>query len=517
MRGRVFQGISGGTSLRAGDGQACADARMGRCGGDRRPRPGGRDGGLRSARRGRIGVAQRSAFSSATASARLTGQIASNVHARRTRRSRPRTRRRSGCSAPAAATSTSTRRSRTRSRVSRNISPSCAAARKANSRRRRRTIHTAAISSYSPPAADGFATNSLFGFAALLTRAYLAATASAVGWDVAPGSNRVSPLSDTKQELAQGRRTDLGARDHGRPTRPGCPRGSGRPRVKVHGSRNREPALRGLAELRPRTASLAGQARRAERGGGPGRRGRPEARRTHAGPHSGRSPNLPHWPPGTPARDRARRNTSFLLTGFAGEARGTDPGRPGVPTFGRRLYALQPRNRARTDRGPQIAAIERKAFTPFETLTARGEAAFWRDAYEDFDARLRSASFAGAVLDYDGTIVDARHRFLPPTEDMVRALLRLIDDGLMLVGGDRAWEIGPGSLAPRTSRNAVAARHCWILQRARNRALELRRRSEWRRRTFAGAVGSRRPSAPSAGGRAVCRTDRSRAPDHVGA
>ena len=123
---------------------------------------------------------------------------------------------------------------------------------------------------------------------------------------------------------------------------------------------------------------------------------------------------------------------SLLLTGFAGHARGTDPGQPGVPNFGRKLYALPLQSRARISRGPEVVAIERKALAPFSTLVVRGQAAFWRDAYDDFAGRLRAASFAGAVLDYDGTIVDARRRFLPPTEDVVRALLRLLDCGLAL-------------------------------------------------------------------------------------
>lgn len=46
-----------------------------------------------------------------------------------------------------------------------------------------------------------------------------------------------------------------------------------------------------------------------------------------------------------------------------------------------------------------------------------------------FRKRLTHARFAGVVLDYDGTLVDPRDRFLPPKRPVIEELLRLMEDG----------------------------------------------------------------------------------------
>lgn len=122
---------------------------------------------------------------------------------------------------------------------------------------------------------------------------------------------------------------------------------------------------------------------------------------------------------------------SLLITGWAGEARGIDPGQPGVPEFGRKLYGL-PLRSAKVRRGADTAAIERKAFASHALLVQRGQLTFWQGAYNDFNERLRASSFAGAVLDYDGTIVDVRTRTLPPGKEIAQALIRLIEHGMVL-------------------------------------------------------------------------------------
>jgi hydroxymethylpyrimidine pyrophosphatase-like HAD family hydrolase len=125
---------------------------------------------------------------------------------------------------------------------------------------------------------------------------------------------------------------------------------------------------------------------------------------------------------------------AFRVTGWAGIARGIDPGRPGVPEFGRRLYNLPlprpPREVAPAGLSPREAcAITRKAGLSPVQLQSLGSLERWRAALNDFRARLKSATFVGIVLDYDGTIVDTRHRFEPPREDISHELIRLLNAG----------------------------------------------------------------------------------------
>ena len=125
---------------------------------------------------------------------------------------------------------------------------------------------------------------------------------------------------------------------------------------------------------------------------------------------------------------------ALRITGWAGRNQGIDPGRPGVPEFGRKLYNLRlphPRRIAGLPRltPREAAAITRKAGVAPGRLAALGELGRWRDALADFLTRLRDARFAGIVLDYDGTVVDTRRRSKPAEPEMVSKLARLAEAG----------------------------------------------------------------------------------------
>ena len=127
--------------------------------------------------------------------------------------------------------------------------------------------------------------------------------------------------------------------------------------------------------------------------------------------------------------------TALRVTGWAGEARGIDPGRPGVPDFGRKLYHLPlPVHRPDASRvtisDEDAVAIERKSGLSVERLIRRGELNRWRGFLQLFRKRLCQASFSGLVLDYDGTVVDTRERFSPPRVEIAKELVRILQAGV---------------------------------------------------------------------------------------
>ena len=148
----------------------------------------------------------------------------------------------------------------------------------------------------------------------------------------------------------------------------------------------------------------------------------------------------------------------MLLTGQAGEVRGIDPGDPGVPAFGRRIYHLRAFGAGGTERhglpAREAAAIERKSGLTVPTLEARGQLERWRDAYRGFVARLSAAAFAGVVFDYDGTLCEEQHRFDPLPDDVAAELERLLQAGAII-----GVATGRGKSVKRELRAAVDRRH----------------------------------------------------------
>lgn len=95
----------------------------------------------------------------------------------------------------------------------------------------------------------------------------------------------------------------------------------------------------------------------------------------------------------------------FRLTAVIGKRVGIDPGRPGVPGYGRKIYHLGPAPGGRPDKaGLEEPAVERK-LAARGTSASRDDAAIVREAAESYVTRMARVSFGALVLDFDGTVV----------------------------------------------------------------------------------------------------------------
>lgn len=146
------------------------------------------------------------------------------------------------------------------------------------------------------------------------------------------------------------------------------------------------------------------------------------------------------------------------LVGSAGAARGIDPGRPGVPAFGSKLYSLRAIHQTAPRRAPGasgggIVAVERKTRRPFDSLSIE-ERNYWNAAYLEARARLETTVFSGVVFDYDGTLVDEDERFEGPRPEVARALLHLLDAGARI-----GIATGRGRSAGEDLRRSIPQRH----------------------------------------------------------
>ena len=143
----------------------------------------------------------------------------------------------------------------------------------------------------------------------------------------------------------------------------------------------------------------------------------------------------------------------------AGQARGIDPGRPGVPVFGRRIYHLNAFQRTRVSPTAEETAIERKTDSRIKTLSVLGVLDYWRDAYRTFMSEIQSATFRGVVVDYDGTLCGEAERFGKLQPGILNELARIARAGcpvgIATGRGKSVWEALRGGL-PQSYWNLVA-------------------------------------------------------------
>ena len=123
----------------------------------------------------------------------------------------------------------------------------------------------------------------------------------------------------------------------------------------------------------------------------------------------------------------------FYWIGFRAHFRGTDPGRPSVAYFGRKLYHLNVLGREYSSRrSVEALAIERKAQISIDCLKNADVLDRWKCALRASLERYGSARFRAVVFDYDGTLCAPRRRYKGLDGDIVAALERLLAEGIII-------------------------------------------------------------------------------------
>jgi len=118
----------------------------------------------------------------------------------------------------------------------------------------------------------------------------------------------------------------------------------------------------------------------------------------------------------------------FDLVGKFGDARSIDPGRPGVPEFGRRIYHLNAFGRFKSDLRSTAITRKKKAWS-------QTDAEYLQNldlAFSEVSNKFRKAKFQGLILDYDGTVCDHVDRFGTIPKITTEALNRIVKAGFLL-------------------------------------------------------------------------------------
>ena len=122
---------------------------------------------------------------------------------------------------------------------------------------------------------------------------------------------------------------------------------------------------------------------------------------------------------------------SIQITDWVAELHALDPGRPKIPSFGRKLYNLPTRMTRKSSRLPASHLyVARKRSALGAARSADDDLQDWKKSYTAYRRKLRAAEIRAIVLDFDGTVVAKQDRFDPPTAAISRKLQEIARAGL---------------------------------------------------------------------------------------
>ncbi|HRN73538.1 MAG TPA: hypothetical protein PLM81_10450 [Ginsengibacter sp.] len=110
-----------------------------------------------------------------------------------------------------------------------------------------------------------------------------------------------------------------------------------------------------------------------------------------------------------------------------------DPGRPGVPPYGSKIYHLK---YDRLVSGPplkmdELAIIRKAKINRIADLEVADQKK-WVNSYKAFKKKLESAKFGSLIFDYDGTLCSPLNRFNGPDDEIKKMLVSFVKKGFVL-------------------------------------------------------------------------------------
>lgn len=128
---------------------------------------------------------------------------------------------------------------------------------------------------------------------------------------------------------------------------------------------------------------------------------------------------------------------SFSLIEALGHKMGIDPGKPGVPEFGRKLYHINP---STTLKLPILKTIDLAVRRKLRRINQTGLELGKEDeifhslpiAERTFIKSLKTTKFSSLIVDYDGTICAKERRFSDLSEVVVKLLVTHLENGFLI-------------------------------------------------------------------------------------
>ena len=115
-----------------------------------------------------------------------------------------------------------------------------------------------------------------------------------------------------------------------------------------------------------------------------------------------------------------------------------DPGRPGVPDFGTKLYHLKYASFYKIKQKNKLGPIEeisilRKLYKSSIDQIEINELSLWREHFSKFSQKITNAAFTSIVFDFDGTLCSIDERFSSSLRnDVSFAINKFLDNGIII-------------------------------------------------------------------------------------
>lgn len=123
---------------------------------------------------------------------------------------------------------------------------------------------------------------------------------------------------------------------------------------------------------------------------------------------------------------------SFLFVNKLGKAQNIDPGRPGVPSYGSKLYHLNYKRFFKIDVSNWERQVSKKLSLTSLNEMHSNDKQFWKNAYDKFVDKLQSELFGAIVFDYDGTLCSSKNRFVGIDKLIVDDLIKFLKKGIII-------------------------------------------------------------------------------------
>ncbi|KAA9041009.1 hypothetical protein FW778_02930 [Ginsengibacter hankyongi] len=124
---------------------------------------------------------------------------------------------------------------------------------------------------------------------------------------------------------------------------------------------------------------------------------------------------------------------SMELIGLYGIKQGIDPGRPGVPDYGSKIYHLR-YEKLISNQGlsTKDVAIVRKAKVTKLSDLSHEQLKDWEKHYLNFIKKISVTKFGSLIFDYDGTLCSSANRFVGLNDEIKSLLINFVKKGFVL-------------------------------------------------------------------------------------